>query len=226
MAADGERIVEVVGTNRLTDPGVKGMGLVLTDVTQHHRRADELTRRATRWDDRPPQSLRVRREAARSQAAGESVRSQSSTLTVSRRSTTHRPCCGRCSVDRDWSPDEDAFPMSGSHRGSDRWRRVRDHAPGGTVAELERIVEEAQASIAEPIRFGDVEIEVTASAGCSVETSEDALRLLTPRVRRQGTRGGARGGVLEEACEAATGCRRPDRSPAASERQTRDRGAD
>ena len=47
IAANGERIVEVVGTNRLADPEVNGMVLVLADVTQHHRRADELTRRAT-----------------------------------------------------------------------------------------------------------------------------------------------------------------------------------
>ncbi len=197
VAADGERIVEVVGTNRLADPAVKGMVLVLVDATQHHRRADELTRRATTdgmtglanrhvFDDRLGEAKRAGRTGALAIIDVDSFKKindahghtagDAALIEIGRRLSDVRP---------------DDQVMTVARIGGDEFAIL---LLDGTVADLEHIVEAAQDSIAEPIQFGDVEISVTASAGLArLKRGEDAVSAAdTALYAAKGTRSGAR----------------------------------
>jgi diguanylate cyclase (GGDEF)-like protein/PAS domain S-box-containing protein len=168
VVGDGERIVESVGVNRLSDGVVDGIVLAVSDVTEHHHRAAALERRATTdaltglpnrvvFTDRLTQAIRSGRGGvlamidldnfklvndAHGHGVGDAV-----LIGVGRRMQESL---------------EVVLGATAARVGGDEFVVL---LPATTIETALVIIEGIQRSLAEPHRIGNADIVVTASAG-------------------------------------------------------------
>jgi diguanylate cyclase (GGDEF)-like protein len=168
VVGDGERIVEAVGVNRLSDGAVDGIVLAVSDVTEHHHRAASLERAATTdaltgLPNRVVLNDRLN-EALRSGRGG--ILAAVDLDHFKRVNDEHGHSVGDAVLigvgRRMQEALEEVVGATAARVGGDEFIVL---LPETSLEAALVIIERVQRSLAEPHRIGDAEVVVTASAG-------------------------------------------------------------